>query len=46
MAMFPIRQVLMEELAGRSFFSASGILVGTVGMLFSAFRSLAVLAQG
>jgi NADH-quinone oxidoreductase subunit N len=46
LAMFPIRQVLMEELAFRSFFLAAWVLVGTVGMLFSAFRALAVLAAG
>jgi NADH-quinone oxidoreductase subunit N len=46
LAMFPIRQVLMEELAARTFFSAVWVLIGTVGMLFSAFRALAVLSRG
>lgn len=42
---FPIRQVLMEELARQSLLVGLVALVGTVGMLFGAFRSLAVLAR-
>jgi hypothetical protein len=42
---FPIRQVLMEELAAQSLLVGLVALVGTVGMLFGAFRTLAVLAR-
>jgi formate hydrogenlyase subunit 3/multisubunit Na+/H+ antiporter MnhD subunit len=43
---FPIHQVLLEELARTSFWNAVLVLVGSGGMLLSAFRALAVLAQG
>jgi formate hydrogenlyase subunit 3/multisubunit Na+/H+ antiporter MnhD subunit len=46
LAVFPIRQTLMEELARQSFASAIWTLAGSVGMLFSTFRALAVLAHG
>jgi NADH-quinone oxidoreductase subunit N len=42
---FPIRQVLLEELARQSLIVSLVALLGTVGMLFGAFRSLAVLAR-
>lgn len=40
---FPARQVLMEELAGQSLLVGLAALVGTVGVLFGAFRTLAML---
>lgn len=46
LAVFPIRQSLLEELARQNFATAVWALLGTVGMLFSTFRSLAVLARG
>jgi formate hydrogenlyase subunit 3/multisubunit Na+/H+ antiporter MnhD subunit len=46
LAVFPIRLVLMEELARQSLFTALWVLAGTVGMLFSTFRALTVLIRG
>ncbi len=46
LAVFPIHQVLLEELARQSLFNALWALAGSVGMLFSTFRALAVLARG
>ncbi len=46
MANFAIRQALFEELARQSLSNALWALAGTVGMLFSTFRALAVLARG
>jgi NADH-quinone oxidoreductase subunit N len=43
---FPIHQVILEELAGRSLWSALWVLAGSGGLLFSTFRALAVLARG
>jgi len=43
MAIFPIRLVLMEELARQSLFTALWVLTGMVGMLFSTFRALSIL---
>lgn len=42
---FPIHQVLLEALAAQSFWNALWVLIGSGGLLFSAFRSLAVLIQ-
>lgn len=46
LALFPIHQVLLEQVAQQSLLNALWILVGSGGMLFSAFRALAVLAGG
>jgi NADH-quinone oxidoreductase subunit N len=46
LAVFPIHQVLLEQLSQRSLITALGALVGSVGMLFSTFRALTVLARG
>ncbi len=46
LAVFPIRQVLLEELARQSLFTALWALVGGMGILFSTFRALFILAQG
>jgi formate hydrogenlyase subunit 3/multisubunit Na+/H+ antiporter MnhD subunit len=46
LAAFPNRQVLLQEIAVHSPFAASWVLVGTLGMLFSGFRLLAVLTGG
>jgi NADH-quinone oxidoreductase subunit N len=46
LAVFPIRQVLLEELARQSLLTALWALAGSVGMLFSTFRALSVLARG
>jgi multicomponent Na+:H+ antiporter subunit D len=43
---FPIHQVILEELARQSLASALWVLVGSGSLLFSTFRSLAVLARG
>jgi formate hydrogenlyase subunit 3/multisubunit Na+/H+ antiporter MnhD subunit len=43
LSMFPIRIVLMEEVARVSLVSALGALAGMVGMLFSTVRVLVVL---
>lgn len=45
LAVFPIRQVLMEEVARQSLSSALWALIGTVGMLYSTFRALVILAR-
>lgn len=45
LGMFPIRQVLMEELARQSLLTGLAALAGSVGILFGVFRSLAVLAR-
>ena len=45
LGVFPIRQVLMEELARQSLLTGLIVLSGSVGMLFGVFRSLAVLAR-
>ncbi len=42
---FPIHQTLLEQLANQSIWSALWVLAGSGGMLFSAFRSLAVLTR-
>mgnify|MGYP005810257949 CR=1 FL=1 len=46
LATFPIRQVLMEEVARSSLTDAIWALAGMVGLLFSTFRALAVLVRG
>lgn len=46
LAVFPIRMVLMEELARQSLLTGFWVLAGTVGMLFSTFRALSVLIRG
>jgi formate hydrogenlyase subunit 3/multisubunit Na+/H+ antiporter MnhD subunit len=46
LAVFPIRQVLLEELARQSLVNSLWALVGTVGMLFSTFRALSILVRG
>jgi NADH-quinone oxidoreductase subunit N len=46
LAVYPIRQVLLEEIARTSLVNAVWVLAGMVGMLFSTFRALAVLARG
>ncbi len=43
---FPIRLALMEELSRQSLWVGLASLAGSVGMLFSIFRALAVLARG
>lgn len=43
---FPIHQVILEELARQSLMNAVWVLIGGVGMLFSSFRALAVLSRG
>lgn len=43
---FPIHQVLLEELSARSLWLAVWVLAGSGGMLFSTFRALAALARG
>lgn len=43
---FPIHQVILEELARQSLTNAIWVLIGGVGMLFSSFRALSVLSQG
>ena len=45
LAVFPIRQVLMEAVARQSLSSALWALIGTVGMLYSTFRALVILAR-
>lgn len=45
LALFPARQVLLEELAQHSLTVAVLALAGMVGMLFSTFRALAVLSR-
>ena len=46
LAAFPIREVLLEEISRSSLPDGLGALAGMVGMLFSTFRALAVLARG
>lgn len=46
LAVFPIRQVLFEELARQSLFTALWALAGSVGMLFASFRAVSVLVRG
>lgn len=46
LAGFPIRIVLMEELSAQSLGVGLAALAGSVGMLFSVFRALTVLARG
>jgi NADH-quinone oxidoreductase subunit N len=46
LAAFPIRQTLMEALAGQSLVWGLAVLVGSVGLLFGTFRGLAALARG
>ena len=46
LAAFPNRQVLLQEVAVHSPFAALWVLVGTLGMLFSGFRLLAVFTGG
>ncbi len=46
LAAFPIRIVLLQEVAGQSPLTAVWVLAGMVGLLFSAFRLLAVLTGG
>lgn len=46
LAMFPIHQVLLESLARVSFLNSLWVLLGSIGVLFSTFRALAVLAHG
>jgi formate hydrogenlyase subunit 3/multisubunit Na+/H+ antiporter MnhD subunit len=46
LAAFPNRQVLLQEIAVHSPFAALWVLVGTLGMLFSGFRLLAILTGG
>jgi formate hydrogenlyase subunit 3/multisubunit Na+/H+ antiporter MnhD subunit len=46
LAFFPIRQMLMEELARQSLLTGLVVLAGCVGMLFGSFRALAVLMRG
>ena len=46
LAFFPIRQLLMEELARQSLLTGLVVLAGSVGMLFGSFRALAVLVRG
>jgi len=43
---FPIHQVMLEELARLSLANAIWVLIGSVGMLFSSFRALSVLSRG
>ncbi len=46
LALFPIRQALLEELARQSLFTALWALAGSVGMLFGSFRAVSVLVRG
>ncbi len=46
LAVFPIHQILLEELARQSLANALWVLLGSGGLLFSSFRALAVLARG
>jgi formate hydrogenlyase subunit 3/multisubunit Na+/H+ antiporter MnhD subunit len=46
LATFPIRQVLMQEVARSSLPDAIWALARMVGLLFSTFRALAVLVRG
>lgn len=46
LGLFPVRLALLEELARQSFTTSVLVLAGMVGMLFSTFRALAVLARG
>lgn len=46
LAVFPIRQVLFEELARQSLFIALWALAGSVGMLFGSFRAISILVRG
>lgn len=46
LAVFPIHQALLEELAQKSFLTALWAMGGSIGLIFSAFRSLSVLARG
>lgn len=44
-AAFPIRLILMEQLAQQSLLLGMAALVGSVGVMFGVFRGLAVLAR-
>lgn len=46
LAEFPIRHVVLEGVSRQSLFNGLWALVGSIGILFSAFRSLAVLSRG
>lgn len=46
LAEFPIRQVLLQEISVNHPISALGVLLGGIGLLFSAFRFLTVITGG
>lgn len=46
LAAFPIRLVLLQEIAAQSQLTALWVLGGSMGLLFSAFRLLAVITGG
>jgi NADH-quinone oxidoreductase subunit N len=46
LAEFPIRQVLLQEISVQHPIAALGVLIGGVGLLFSAFRFLVVITGG
>jgi formate hydrogenlyase subunit 3/multisubunit Na+/H+ antiporter MnhD subunit len=46
LAEFPIRVVLLQEISVRHPIAALGILLGSLGLLFSGFRLLAVITGG
>jgi formate hydrogenlyase subunit 3/multisubunit Na+/H+ antiporter MnhD subunit len=46
LAEFPLRQVLLQEISVTHPIAALGALLGSVGLLFSAFRFLAVITGG
>lgn len=46
LAAFPIRWVLMEELTHQSLVAGLAVLIGSVGVMFSTFRGLTILARG
>jgi formate hydrogenlyase subunit 3/multisubunit Na+/H+ antiporter MnhD subunit len=46
LAEFPIRVVLLQEISTKHPIAALGILLGSLGLLFSAFRLLAVITGG
>lgn len=46
LAGFPTHQILLQEMARQSFIIALWSLIGSVGMIFGAFRALSVIAGG
>lgn len=46
LAVFPIHQVLLEQIARQSLSIAIVTLTGSVGMMFAAFRALVIIAPG